>query len=254
MATFIRTINISYLDVKDEFEIAQIENVYVELRRIHPTGIDEKKLTLCVSCKLLDKEKNNYAWSNTPYLIKPKKTGTINASLVGQYLVKYKEITDDEWKERVDSSGVTISPSCEDTISRNLTEDSKIVFKGTYRGVSTADMTANNYLTVKDSKICVPNDNMEALSPMRWYMYFEHFEGEQPNIGAIKFLFYDVDGNLVDSFVNNLSADTNTTGISDTEAIITSTSDIFTIDGRKVDDKNLKSGIYIKNGKKYIVK
>jgi hypothetical protein len=66
--------------------------------------------------------------------------------------------------------------------------------------------------------------------------------------------FYDIDGNLVDSFENNLSADTNTTGISDTEAIITSTSDIFTIDGRKVDGKNLKPGIYIKNGKKYIVK
>ena len=243
--------DINYLDVKDEFEIAKIENVNISLRRIHPTGIDENKLTLCVSCKLLDKEKNNEAWRNRPYLIKPKKTGTINASLVGQFLVKYKEVTDDEWKERVDSLGVTIYPSSEDTISRMIVKDDNVVFKGTYSGVSAADMVANNYLTLKDSKICVPAEDMDALSPMRWYMSFENKSSE---IGYVMFFIHDAEGNTVDYFESKILSDDNTTGISETVSQATSISDIFTLDGRKTDGKNLKSGIYIKNGKKYIVK
>ncbi len=244
--------DINYLDVKDEFEIAKIENVHLQLRRIHTNGvIDENKYTLCVSCKLLDKEKNNEAWHNRPYLIKPKKTGTINASLVGQSLVKYKEVTDDEWKERVDSSGVTIYPSSEDTISRMIVKDHNVVFKGTYSGVSAAEMVANNYLTLKDSKICVPAEDMDALSPMRWYMSFENKSSE---IGYVMFFIHDAEGNTVDYFESKILSDDNTTGISEAESQATSISDIFTLDGRKTDGKNLKSGIYIKNGKKYIVK
>ena len=245
------------LDVKDEFEIAMIKDVYIDITDYKTMDVGaehEKKSTLCVSWQVLLTNLKYCSYHCYPYLIKPLKTGTIQAWLNGKYLQKVKYPNEDECREEIRYLGETIYPAKENTFLHKFREGCYLAFKGTYSGVSAADMTANNYLTVKDSKICVPNDNMEALSPMRWYMYFEHFEGELPNIGAIKFLFYDIDGNLVDSFENNLSADTNTTGISDTEAIITSTSDIFTIDGRKVDGKNLKPGIYIKNGKKYIVK
>ena len=245
------------LDVKDEFEIAMIKDVYIDITDYKTMDVGaehEKKSTLCVSWQVLPTNLKYCSYHCYPYLIKPLKTGTIQAWLNGKYLQKVKYHNEDECREEIRYLGETIYPAKENTFLHKFREGNYLGIKGTYSGVSAADMTANNYLTVKDSKICVPDDNMEALSPMRWYMYFEHFEGELPNIGAIKFLFYDVDGNLVDSFENNLSADTNTTGISDTEAIITSTSDIFTLDGRKMDGKNLKPGIYIKNGKKYIVR
>ena len=246
--------DINYLDVKDEFEIAKIENVCILSRRIHTNGvIDENKFTLCVSCKLLDKVKNKVAWRNRPYLIKPKKIGTINASLLGQSLIRYKYNynTDDEWKERIDTSGVTIYPSSEDTISRMIVKDHNVVFKGTYSGVSATDMVANNYLTLKDSKVCVPTEDMEALSPMRWYM---SFEDKQSIFGYVMFIIHDTEGNTVDYFESCILSDANTTGISETESQASAISDIFTLDGRKIDGMNLMPGIYIKNGKKYIVK
>lgn len=114
--------------------------------------------------------------------------------------------------------------------------------KGTYSGVSGADMFNNNYYAVGGGTLVKAASADNALKPQRWYMSIENKDGSPVDYFAPKMRI----------MINGMEIDEEETGIQDIAAP-TVEDVVYTLDGRKMNASALPSGIYVKNHKKMIV-
>ena len=156
---------------------------------------------------------------NMPYLIKAKTTG----------------------KKTFSVNDATLYPAEENSIDCSTTI-AKYTFTGTYNTISSATMIANNYYGMGGGEL-VQSDGSNDLMPYRWYM---NVESRNPSYNA---------SNAAKTITINVIDDEEemTTGIRQLQ-ITNDELSVYDLNGRKVNENNLKPGIYVKNGKKFVVK
>lgn len=174
---------------------------------------------------------------NTPYLIRAKKSGV----------------------NRIKVHDVTLYPAIMQSMVMNADFDETVFLCGTYTGIKNNFVTCDGFLSVSNSNINMPEDTKEDILPMRWYLNLELKYEEL--LREITFWIFDDEGKFVNAFSSRRFYNIFKTPITYPETNISKVKpdnqnddNIFTLDGRMTDGNNLKSGVYIKNGRKYIVK
>ena len=155
---------------------------------------------------------------NAPYLIRAKTTG---------------EKTFSAKSTTVEAAKVN-SVDCSTTMA-------KFTITGTYNEIPSETMIANDYYGMGGGKL-IKSDGSNGLKPFRWYMKVESRDYSK----------YDVN-NAAKAISIKVLDEEETTGIANIHHLSPNTQ-IFDINGRKVNEKALKPGIYIKNGRKFVVK
>ena len=156
---------------------------------------------------------------NTPYLIKAKTKGEKTISVTNATLYETKENSID----------------CRTTIA-------EYTFTGTYSTIASATMIANNYYALGGGEL-IQSDGSNDLKPYRWYMKIEARSPIYNTNNAAKTITINVVG----------EDEGETTGVRQLQ-MTNSGFAIYDLNGRKVNENNLKPGIYVKNGKKFVVK
>ena len=154
---------------------------------------------------------------NTPYLIRAKKAGEKSIIPAEPVLYAAAERSYDV------SSWYTL-----------------FTFTGTYSGIAGADMLANGYYAFGGGSLVQAASAESALKPMRWYISVTDRDGNPKSLGEVKVMVFGED-----------EGETTTIGgippsFSQKENVV------FDLSGRQV--AKPRKGIYIKNGRKYIVK
>ena len=165
------------------------------------------------------KIKSGSTTPNMPYLIKAKTTG----------------------EKTFYVSDATLYPAEENSIDCSTTI-AKYTFTGTYNTIPSATMIANNYYGMGGGEL-VQSDGSNDLKPYRWYM---NVESRNPSYNA---------SNAAKTITINVIGDEEemTTGIRQLQ-ITNDELPVYDLNGRQVNENNLKPGIYVKNGKKFVVK
>ena len=156
---------------------------------------------------------------NMPYLIKAKTTGEKTFSV----------------------TNATIYPAEENSVDCSTTI-AKYTFTGTYNAIPSATMIANGYYAMGGGDL-IQSDGSNDLKPYRWYMKVESRNPSYNASNAAKTITI----NVIDE-----EGET-TTGVEELQ-MTNCKSQVYDLNGRKVNENNLKSGIYVKNGKKFVVK
>ena len=164
------------------------------------------------------KMKSGSTAPNRPYLIRAKSKGE-------------KTIT---VKDATVSASENKSIDCSTTIA-------KFTITGTYNEIPSETMIANDYYGMGGGKL-IKSDGSNGLKPFRWYMKVESRDYSK----------YDVK-NAAKAITIKVLDEEETTGIANIQHPSPNTQ-IFDLNGRKVNEKALKPGIYVKNGKKFVVK
>ncbi len=160
------------------------------------------------------KIKTGYTEPNTPYLIKAKNTGNKTTTSTNEILYKTEENTFD----------VT-------------SWNTKFCFTGTYKTITGTDMMANGYYAMGGGTLKQAASASSDLQPFRWYMSVTDRNGNPKAVNEVKIMVFDDEWDA-----DNVELTTN----DKQEA------EMYDLSGRKV--KNATKGIYIKNGKKVLVK
>ena len=158
---------------------------------------------------------------NIPYLIKAKTTGKKTISVSNATLYEAEENSID----------------CSTTIS-------KYTFTGTYNTIPAATLIENNYYAMGGGSI-IMTDGTSNLRPFRWYVKAEARNPIYNITNAAKTIAVSVGGDIEEG---------NTTGMSLVLQESQPQSLIHDLNGRAVNGKALMPGIYIKNGKKIVIK
>ncbi len=162
------------------------------------------------------KIKSGWTEPNTPYLIRAKS--------VGEKVITVKDAT--LYKTEENTFDVT-------------SWNTKFSFTGTYKTISGTDMKANGYYAMSNGKLVQAASTSSDLKPFRWYLDVTDRDGNKKNVNEVKIYVFGDDEDFetdVDLATENGKKDEN----------------VFDLSGRKV--INAKAGIYVKNGKKYVVK
>ena len=154
---------------------------------------------------------------NTPYLIRAKTTGEKTFTVNNATLYKAEENSID----------------CRTTIA-------EYTFTGTYSTIHASTLIANNYYAMGDGSLVV-TDGTSDLKPFRWYM---KIDARSPMYNV------SLDARAI---TINVIGDEETTGVSQLQ-ITNDELPVYDLNGRKVNENNLKPGIYVKNGKKVVIK
>ena len=166
------------------------------------------------------KIKSGSTTPNMPYLIKAKTTGEKTFSV----------------------SDATLYPAEENSIDCSTTI-AKYTFTGTYNTIPSATMIANNHYGMGGGEL-VQSDGSNDLMPYRWYMNVESRNSSYNASNAAKTITINVIGDEEEEM---------TTGIRQLQ-ITNDELSVYDLNGRQVNENNLKPGIYVKNGKKFVVK
>ncbi len=153
---------------------------------------------------------------NTPYLIKAKTTG-----------------------EKVFSQeNATLYKTVENTTEFTMENGTHYNITGTYHTIS--DMTTKHYYAMVDGSLKTAATDAATLNPFRWYLSITDNEGNIMPLSAKSIIIVDTD---------------DATGITNVNTT-NSNNEIISLEGKKMgkDASLLTPGIYIKNGKKFIVK
>ena len=164
------------------------------------------------------KNDDSVIYPNTPYLIKAKTWGNKTLSV----------------------EKTTVYESAENSIECSTTTE-MFIFTGLYGNLSISQKARGKYYVMdggKLSKINVTSD----IGPYRWYM-----KRESRNSA------YGINNNNTAKEISIRVVGEETTGVANIHHLSPNIQ-IFDINGRKVNEKALKPGIYIKNGRKFVVK
>ena len=164
------------------------------------------------------KMKSGSTAPNRPYLIRAKSKGE-------------KTIT---VKDATVSASENKSIDCSTTIA-------KFTITGTYNEIPSETMIANDYYGMGGGKL-IKSDGSNGLKPFRWYMKVESRDYSKYSVK-----------NAAKAITIKVLDEEETTGIANIQHPSPNTQ-IFDINGRKVNENSLKPGIYVKNGKKFVVK
>ncbi|MBO4718695.1 MAG: leucine-rich repeat domain-containing protein [Prevotella sp.] len=206
--------SLDYEDWKDDFDIAYINGI----RQYDTQGddflIDETWMDVIKINK--GQTKPNY-----PYVIRAKNP-TGQAYFIGS--------------ESVTSADLSIACS---------TTTDKYTITGTYKNIDGDILDANGYYTLSNGELTQSDENA-TLKPYRWYMEVE--KTKRP---------YDWNwGNLARSIKINLIEDKENVvnGITELHAPKNTDNSVYDLNGRKMNEDDLKPGLYIKNGKKVVIR
>ena len=166
------------------------------------------------------KIKSGSTTPNMPYLIKAKTTGEKTFFVNNATLYAAEENSLD----------------CSTTIA-------KYTFTGTYSSIPSETMIANNYYAMGGGDL-IQSDGSNDLKPYRWYMKVESRNPSYNVSNAAKSITINVIGDEEEEM---------TTGVHQLQ-ITNDELPVYDLNGRKVNENSLKPGLYIKNGKKFVVK
>ena len=207
--------SLKYEDWKDDFEVARINAV----RQYDDDNDGDIDRTVFEFVKM----KSGNIKPNTPYLIKAKEKG--EKTLFVENTTVYKAE-----KKSVECSTTT----------------EKFIFTGLYEKMSLLQKTSGKYYVMDKgnlSKITTLSD----IGPYRWYMTREDRNSA-----------YGINNNNMAKEISIRVIGEETTGVSElrmtNDELPVYESPVYDLDGRKVNENNLKPGMYVKNGKKFIVK
>ena len=206
--------SLSYDDWKDDFDVAYINGIR-QIDTNDDNVIDETIMDVY-------RIEEGSLIPNTPYLIRAKTTGEKTISVSNATLYEAKENSID----------------CSTTIS-------KYTFTGTYETILASTLIENEYYAMGGGSV-IMTDGESDLKPYRWYLKIEARDpiynvANTPN--AAKAIT-----------INVIDEESEATGISQVSQNDKLTSRIYDLNGRVVNENALKPGIYIKNGKKFVIK
>ena len=153
---------------------------------------------------------------NVPYLIRAKTTGEKTFSVKNTTVYAAEENSVD----------------CSTTIA-------KFTFTGTYKTIPYETLIANKYYAMGGGELVISNGS--NLKPYRWYMKVDSHE----------YSTFDVNG--AKAITLKVLDDEETTGVNELR-VTNDELPIYDLNGRKVSENNLKPGIYVKKGKKFVVR
>ena len=156
---------------------------------------------------------------NTPYLIRAKKTGEKSITPAEPVLYAAAERSYDV------SSWYTL-----------------FTFTGTYSGLPGAEMQSHGYYALGGGQLVQAASAESSLSPMRWYVNVTDRDGNPKSLGEVKVMVFGED----DGEVTSLGP------VSRDAFAAPESAPVFDLSGRRVAKPG--KGIYVKNGRKYIVK
>ena len=152
---------------------------------------------------------------NTPYIIRAKSTG----------------------EKTISVENTTVYPAERNTVDCSTTA-AKFTFTGTIFTASFSFMRP--YYTMSDNKL--EKLNGSSVPPYHWYMKIE-----SRNSGYAK--YYNPAKEITISVLGEEEA----TGISQMQ-MENRQSSVYDINGRKVNENSLKPGVYVKNGRKFVIR
>ena len=164
------------------------------------------------------KMKSGSTVPNMPYLIRAKSTGEKTLS--------------------VENTTVYISENNSVDCS---TTTAMFTFTGNYSPISSTTLIGNNYYAMGGGKL-IHSDGSNDLRPFRWYLKAESRSSR-----------YNMSNAAKDFTISELDEVSETTGVSELRTTNYELP-VYDINGRKVNENSLKPGIYIKNGRKFVVK
>ena len=164
------------------------------------------------------KNDDSVIYPNTPYLIKAKTWGNKTLSV----------------------EKTTVYESAENSIECSTTTE-KFIFTGLYEKMSLLQKASGKYYVMDKgnlSKITTLSD----IGPYRWYMKRENRNSA-----------YGINNNNTAKEISIRVVGEETTGIANIQHTSPNTQ-TYDLNGRRVNENNLKPGMYVKNGRKVIVR
>ena len=211
--------SLKYEDWKDDFEIAYISSVRQKDNNDDGT-IDETKLEFV-------KLKGGSTAPNTPYIIRAKSSGEKTLSVQNTTLYKAE-------KNSVECSTTT----------------AKFTFTGIYKTITSPYTLMTNKYYVIDfadhTKLSRATNVTNCPKAFQWYMTIS-----SRNSGYAKY-------NEVKEVSISVLDDEEATGVEELRIMNYELPDdklpVYDLNGRKVNENSLKPGIYVKNGRKFVIK
>ena len=165
------------------------------------------------------KNDDSVIYPNTPYLIKAKTPG--EKTLFVENTTVYE----------AENKSVECSTTTE-----------KFIFTGLYKKLSFMQLLKDNYYGIDNGQLSMITVSGK-LGPYRWYMKRESRNS-----------VYGINNNSANAREISINVvGEETTGIADIQHPSPDTP-TYDLNGRRVNENNLKPGIYVKNGKKFVVK
>lgn len=163
------------------------------------------------------KMKSGTTEANMPYLIRANEAGEKTLTVTNATLHRAEETS-------IDCSSV----------------GTLFTFIGTYTGIDGSTMLTKGYYAMGDGALVQAESSESNLSSYRWYLSVTDRYGTPKNIGEVKVAVFGFDDDYTDGveeIENRMEENENA---------------IYDISGRRV--VNPHCGVYIKNGKKYLIK
>ncbi len=165
--------------------------------------------------KMTDDE--SVIYPNTPYLIKAKKAGEKTLSVENTTVYK------------ADVNQIECSTTTE-----------KFIFRGNYKRIISLIIETEGYYIIENGQLS--NNPVYSLTPYRWYMKRENRNSA-----------YGINNNNTAKEISIRVVGEETTGIANIQHASPNTQ-TYDLNGRRVNENNLKPGMYVKNGRKFVIK
>ena len=165
--------------------------------------------------KMTDDE--SVIYPNTPYLIKAKKAGEKTLSVENTTVYK------------ADVNQIECSTTTE-----------KFIFRGNYKKIFSLVIETEGYYIIENGQLS--NNPVYSLPPYRWYMKRENRDSA-----------YGINNNNTTKEISIRVVGEETTGVANIQHASPNTQ-TYDLNGRKVNENNLKPGMYVKNGRKFVVR
>ena len=164
------------------------------------------------------KMKSGSTQPNAPYLIRAKTKG----------------------KKTFFVKNTTVYAAPEESYVDCSTTTATFFFVGTYETIPYETLIANHYFAMGGGELVISNGS--DLKPHRWYMKVESRDYSKYSVN-----------NGAKAITLKVLDDEETTGVSELR-MTNNELPVYDLNGRRVSENSLKPGIYVKNGKKFIVK
>ena len=207
--------SLEYKDWKDDFEVARINGIH----QYDDNDDGDIDRTILEFVKM--KNDDSVIEPNTPYLIKAKKAGkkTISVENTTVYEAKANSIECSTTTEQFTFIGLYKKPSLW-SIGQLARGKNYVMYKGNLSKLTT----------------------LSDIGPYCWYMTRENRNSA-----------YGINNNNTAKEISIRVVGEETTGIANIQLTSPNTQ-TYDLNGRKVNENNLKPGMYVKNGKKIIIK
>ena len=194
---------------------------------------DDFELAYINTVRQYDRDKDGVIDETAMEIVKMKSGSTAPN---GPYLIRAKS----KGEKAITVKDVTVSASENKSIDCSTTI-AKFTITGTYNEIPSETMIANDYYGMGGGKL-IKSDGSNGLKPFRWYMKVESRDYSKYSVK-----------NAAKTITIKVLDEEETTGIAELQTA-NSNSSVYDINGRKVNENSLKPGIYVKNGKKFVVK